>query len=200
MNYPQTYNEKHPLLESAIPYNHSLAPLFIRDTIYSLIPEGTQHVLVACIGSNRISGDSLGPFVGTLLNNSYSNHLSVIGNLQNPLDAATLIPELSRFVIPQNSFVIAVDSVIGSVDFVHTIIVREGLLQPGAGLDKTLPPMGDCSIMGVTIDRESAIEDSLIYTNLHIVYKMATNIAKGISLAVRLYFQYPSSHPVLPLG
>lgn len=96
-----------------------------------------------------------------------------------------------------NCFVIAVDSVVGTVDLINTIVVREGSLLPGVGLGNSLPPIGDCSIMGVTVDKDRPIETSLTYSNLHIIYKMATNIAKGISLAVRLYFKYPSSHPVL---
>ncbi|MEO2076061.1 MAG: spore protease YyaC [Bacillus sp. (in: firmicutes)] len=197
MTLQTTFTKKNLLVEKITPYNHSLAPLFIRDTIHSIIPEGIQHIFVLGIGSSRISGDSLGPFVGTLLQHSYPNHLTVLGNLQNPLDAETLGPELSYISIPQNSFVIAVDSVVGTVDLINTIVVREGSLLPGVGLGNSLPPIGDCSIMGVTIDKDTPIESSLIYTNLHVIYKMATNIAKGISLAIRLYFRYPSSHPVL---
>lgn len=36
--------------EGIIPYNHKLAPLFIRNTLYSLIPEGTEHFYVIGIG------------------------------------------------------------------------------------------------------------------------------------------------------
>ncbi|WP_299088499.1 DUF1256 domain-containing protein [uncultured Metabacillus sp.] len=74
-------NRKRAMLEGIIPYNHKLAPLFIRNTLYSLIPEGTEHIYVVGIGSNLINGDSLGPFVGTLLQDLYPEHLSIIGNL-----------------------------------------------------------------------------------------------------------------------
>lgn len=197
MDHQQVYTNKQPLFEKITPYNHSLAPLFIRDAIRSLIPEETQHIFVVCIGSSRISGDSLGPFVGTLLQQSYPNHLTVLGNLQNPYDAETLFPELTRISIPTGSFVIAVDSVIGSFDLMNTIVISDRSLRPGIGLGNILPLIGDCSIMGVTVDKDQSLESSLLYSNLHVIYKMASNIAKGISLAVRLYFRYPPSHPVL---
>ncbi|MEH7484317.1 spore protease YyaC [Neobacillus drentensis] len=188
---------RHALSERIIPFNHRLAPLFIRDSLHSLIPEGTEHIYVIGIGSNVISGDSLGPFVGTLLHNLYPKHLTVFGNLESPLDAQTLIPQVSRLTLPQNSFVIAIDSVLGSERIVNTIVVRDGSLLPGAGLGKKLPPMGDCSIMGVVQENDPRLECSLLSTNLHLIFTMATNIAKGISLAVRQYYKYPSLHPIL---
>ncbi|MDN3015402.1 spore protease YyaC [Paenibacillus sp. BSR1-1] len=180
-----------------IPYNHKLAPLFIRNTLHSLIPVGTKHIYVVGIGSNRISGDSLGPFVGTLLSNLFPGHLTVLGNLQSPMDAKTLIPALTRLSLPENSFVVAIDSVLGSVGIVNSIVVREGALLPGEGLGIPLPPIGDCSVMGVVLENDPSMESSLFITNLHLIYTMAVNIAKGISLAVRQYFNYPSNHPIL---
>ncbi|MBV7506594.1 spore protease YyaC [Bacillus sp. sid0103] len=188
---------KRALFERMIPFNHKLAPLFIRDSLHSIIPEGTEHIFVMGIGSNIINGDSLGPFVGTLLQNLYPKHLTVVGNLLSPLDAQALVPRVSRITLPKNSFVIAIDSVLGSKRFVNSIVVRDSSLLPGSGLGKNLPPIGDCSIMGVVLDNDPTMECSIFSTNLHLIYTMATNIAKGISLAVRQYYKYPSDHPIL---
>jgi putative sporulation protein YyaC len=196
------YNQKDmdtriSMLEGIIPYSHKLAPLFIRNTLYNLIPEGTEHIYVVGIGSNLINGDSLGPFVGTLLQDMYPNHLTVLGNLKSPLDATTIVPRFSDIALPNNSFVVAIDSVLGSEGIVNTIVVREGSLRPGIGLGHNLPSIGDCSVMGVVLENDPAVESSLFYTNLHLIYTMATNIAKGISLAIRQYFKYPSNQPIL---
>jgi putative sporulation protein YyaC len=187
----------HSNIETLIPYDHKLAPLFIRNTLYSLIPEGTEHIYVVGIGSSRINGDSLGPFVGTLLQKLYPKHLTVLGNLQTPLDATTLVPELSHMILPAKSFVIAIDSVLGPKAIVDSIVVREGSMFPGEGLGQNLPAIGDCSMMGVVSEKNFAVERSLLYTNLHLIYTMASNMAKGISLAVRQYFNYPSTNPLL---
>jgi putative sporulation protein YyaC len=180
-----------------IPYNHRLAPLFIRQALYSLIPQGTDHIYVIGIGSSRISGDSLGPFVGTLLKNSFPERLTVLGNLQSPLDATTLLPELSTFTFRKNSFIIAVDAVLGSEDVVNSIVVNDGPIVPGIGLGNILPPIGDCSITGVVLENDPALKNSLLCTDLNLIYTMATSIAKGISLTIRQYFKYPSDQPIL---
>jgi putative sporulation protein YyaC len=179
-----------------IPYNDRLAPLYIRQALYSLIPDGTEHIYVIGIGSSRINGDSLGPFVGSLLKNNFSDHLTVLGNLQAPLDATTLVPELGQLSFQKNSFVIAIDSVLGSEDNVNSIVVKDGPVVPGVGLGNILPPIGDCSIIGVVLENDPALKNSLLCTDLNLVYTMATSIAKGISLTVRQYYKYPSSQPL----
>ncbi|MCM3691341.1 spore protease YyaC [Neobacillus niacini] len=180
-----------------IPYNHRLAPLFIRQALYSLIPEGTNHIYVVGIGTSTISGDSLGPFVGTLLKNCYPKHLTVLGNLQSPLDATTLVPEVTNYPFQKNSFVLAIDSVFGSEEMVNSIVVNEGPIVPGIGLGNILPPIGDSSITGVVLENNPALKDSLLCTDLNLIYTMATSIAKGISLTIRQYFKYPSDQPIL---
>lgn len=180
-----------------IPYNDRLAPLYIRQALYALIPDGTEHIYVIGIGSSRINGDSLGPFVGSLLKNNFPNHLTVLGNLQAPLDATTLIPELGQISFQKNSFVLAIDSVLGSEEFVNSIVVKDDPIVPGVGLGNILPPIGNCGITGVVLENDPALKNSLLCTDLNLVYTMATSIAKGISLTVRQYFQYPSYQPIL---
>jgi putative sporulation protein YyaC len=180
-----------------IPYNHRLAPLYIRQALYSLIPDGTEHIYVVGIGSSRITGDSLGPFVGTLLKNCFPEHLTVLGNLQSPLDATTLVPELTPITFRRNSFVLAIDSVLGSEEMVNSIVVNGGPLVPGIGLGNILPPIGDCSIKGVILENDPVLKHSLLCTDLHLVYTMAAAIAKGIALTARQYFKYPSDHTIL---
>ncbi|MFJ5762262.1 spore protease YyaC [Neobacillus sp. NPDC093182] len=180
-----------------IPYNDRLAPLYIRQALYSLIPDETEHIYVIGIGSSRINGDSLGPFVGSLLKNNFSDHLTVLGNLQAPLDATTLVPELGQLSFRKNSFVLAIDSVLGSEEYVNSIVVKDGPMVPGVGLGNILPPIGNCSITGVVLENDPALKNSLLCTDLNLVYTMATSIAKGISLTVRQYFKYPSYQPIL---
>ena len=180
-----------------IPYDHKIAPLLIRNALFQHIPKTTEHIYVVGIGSNQINGDSLGPFVGTLLQHKFQAHLSVIGSLQFPLDATNLVNEYTKICLPQNSFVIAIDSVLGSKNLFQSIVIKDGPILPGEGLGKQLPAIGHCSIMGVVLEKDVQEQSTLFHTNLHLIYTMTTNIAKGISLAVRQFFQYPSNYPIL---
>jgi putative sporulation protein YyaC len=195
----QGMNEKPSMHLGKIDYNHKLAPLLIRSSLLSIIPDEISHIYVLGIGSNQINGDSLGPLVGTLLNDLYPNHLTVIGNLKSPLDATTIEEEITKMNFSKNSFVVAIDSVLGRKDMVNTIVVKNGALTPGIGLGNHLPSIGDCSVMGVVLENDPVLHSSLLYTNLHIIFTMATNIARGISIAVRQIFKYPAQDPVLLL-
>lgn len=187
------------ICQGFIPYNYKLAPLYIRNILHTLIPASTQSIYVLGIGSNRITGDSLGSFVGTLLHNLYPSHMKILGSLASPLDATTLGHELSRTKFPKKSFVITVDSVLGTIETKNSMLIRKGPFKPGAGLGHHFPSIGDCSVMGIVHEKDVSAESSLIFTNLHLIYTMAINIAKGISLAVRQFFNYPSDQPLLTL-
>lgn len=189
-------DSNHYIHQGIIPYNHALAPLLIRNELFSHIPKDTQHIYVIGIGSNQINGDSLGPFVGTLLQHKFPNHLTVLGNLQYPLDATNLASEYAQLSLPPKSFVIAIDSVLGSKNIVQSILIKEGSMRPGEALGQQLPSIGDCSIMGVVLENNPHDQSHLFHTNLHLIYTMTTNIAKGISLAVRQFFNYPCTYPI----
>jgi putative sporulation protein YyaC len=179
-----------------ISYDNPLAPLLIRNHLFSLIPPYVDHLIVLCIGSNRINGDSLGPFVGTLLANLYSKHMTVIGNLKQPVDAMNIKEMIKQIRTTPSTYTIAIDSVVGVSDYIHTIVIRTGSLAPGSALGKKLPAVGDMSIMGVMMedDKDAA---ALPYTNLHVVYQMAKAIALGISLTVRQRFGYEPASSIL---
>ncbi|ABO66259.1 spore protease YyaC [Geobacillus thermodenitrificans] len=177
-------------------YNDPLAPLLIRNELFSLLPAHVRHLTVVCIGSNRINGDSLGPFVGTLLENAYPDHLTVIGTLQQPVDATNIRQVHQQLQNKDDSYILAIDSIVGPRPFVHTIAILPGALAPGTALGKSLPRIGDISIMGVMME-DTADVSALPYTNLHIVYQMAKVIAIGLSLTIRQRYGYETSAPLL---
>lgn len=172
----------------AIPYDRPIAPLLVRNGLFSCLPKHIEQIAVLCIGSNRINGDSLGPFVGTLLNGLYPEHLQIIGNLKQPIDATNLEATIQNLSLPPHTWLLAVDSIIGKADYVHHIVVRQGNMRPGSALGKQFPAVGDASIMGVVLEEGDVISNTLPYTNLHVVYEMARAIATGIALTARQYF------------
>ena len=63
--------------------------LQLENMINSLISPG-QPIVVMCIGSDRSTGDSLGPLTGYKLKKARLNNISVIGTLNHPVHAANL--------------------------------------------------------------------------------------------------------------
>lgn len=109
-----------------------------------IVPEGKQLYFV-CIGTDRSTGDSFGPLVGMML--KQHGIPNVIGCLDKPCHAMNLEEMLTT--IPEDAFVVGIDACLGQVSNVGRINVGAGPVRPGAGVNKTLPHVGDAHITGI---------------------------------------------------
>ena len=141
-----------------------------------------KKVLFACIGTDRATGDCLGPLVGTNL-----KHLgyTVLGTLDEPLHALNLIQELKKVSSTYNpDIVVAIDACLGKLEEIGNITLSNSPLIPGAALHKELPTVGDISIMGI-VNMGGYFELQVLQcTRLHTVMKLASDITHLIWQAV----------------
>ncbi|WP_330948790.1 spore protease YyaC [Virgibacillus sp. MG-45] len=150
----------------------------IGDKLISWFPSVPREYVVVCIGTDRSTGDALGPLVGSFLTEMKPRHLSIFGTLEHPVHATNLheyIKEINH--VHKNPFIIAVDACLGKTHSVGKIIATEGPLQPGAALNKPLPAVGDVHLTGV-VNVSGFMEYSVLQnTRLAIVVEMAKKIA-----------------------
>lgn len=141
-----------------------------------------KKVLFTCIGTDRATGDCLGPLVGTSLKRL---GYAVLGSMDEPLHAQNLIQELQKVSTIYNpDLVLAIDACLGRLEEIGTITLANFPLRPGAGVHKDLPPVGDISIMGfVNIGGFLEIQ-TLQCTRLHTVMKLSTEITHLIWQAI----------------
>ena len=140
---------------------------------------GKKNVLFLCIGSDRSTGDSLGPLVGYKLERKGTGKL--LGTLKKPVHAVNLEETVSRIGTEyQDSVVVAVDASIGRHEHVGYITVGLGALKPGLGVRKNLSAVGDIFITGI-VGSGSSLEPLLLQnTRLSVVMEMADCICEGI--------------------
>ena len=143
-----------------------------------------ESIIIACIGTDRSTGDSLGPLVGTLLSEKMNSTFSVYGTLEDPIHAVNLEEKMNEIHAKhKNSFIIAVDACLGRVKSVGTVQILPGPLKPGAGVNKNLPEVGDMHITGI-VNVSGFMEFFVLQnTRLNLVLKMARTIADSIDLA-----------------
>lgn len=149
--------------------------------IYKGIMEGYKSIVFVCIGTDRSTGDSLGPLVGYKINVAPQKNVYIHGSLENPVHAKNLnktMEEISREYI--KPFIVAIDACLGKMEQVGCILIGEGPVKPGSVLNKDLSPIGNISIMGIV--NIGGFMDFLILQNtrLCLVMKMAEFIANGI--------------------
>lgn len=144
-------------------------------------------VIVLCIGTDRSTGDCLGPLVGHKLSAMHNNNrFLVYGTLDNPVHAKNLKETLAEIRdLYTNPFTIAVDASLGTMERIGHITIAEGPLRPGAGVKKTLPSVGDMHVSGI-VNFGGFMEYLILQnTRLSLVMKMANIISSGIHYSFR---------------
>ncbi|MGE5549979.1 MAG: spore protease YyaC [Bacteroidota bacterium] len=141
----------------------------------------TRRLAVLCIGTDRSTGDCLGPLIGTKLSTSLAANVMVLGTLDRPVHAVNLVEAMDnlRSWAP-DPFVIAIDACLGRTESVGYISLKEGPLQPGTGVNKNLPSVGDFHIIGIV--NVGGFMEYLVLQNtrLSLVMRMAEIIAEGL--------------------
>lgn len=153
------------------------------------IPTITSRPIVfLCIGTDRSTGDSLGPLIGTLLEEKRLPSFYVYGTLDEPIHAVNLEDRLKEIQMKHvNPFIVGIDACLGRMKNVGMIQVGNGPVKPGAGVNKELPAVGDIHITGI-VNVSGFMEFFVLQnTRLNLVMKMARTIADGIYLAGLLY-------------
>ncbi len=154
---------------------------FLRAAGYSY----DRDLVVLCIGTDRSTGDSLGPFVGTRLTHMARRRFHVYGTLDKPVHADNFQKHLERiYRLHHQPFIIAVDASFGRLENIGYIKVKPGPLNPGSGVNKKLPKVGDIQIIGIISEHNIFRHLTLHTVRLNMVVKMAGIIAKGISRAL----------------
>ncbi|MRG87962.1 spore protease YyaC [Salinibacillus xinjiangensis] len=152
-------------------------------TLYEWIPHNRQELIIVCIGTDRSTGDSLGPLVGTLLTEQAKSlhYIKIYGTLDSPVHAKNLTEHVNKIQEShQNPFIIAIDACLGKQSSIGSIITGIGSMKPGAAVQKHLPDIGDIYISGV-VNMSGYMEYFVLQnTRLSIVMNMAKQIAQSL--------------------
>lgn len=138
-------------------------------------------VVIVCIGTDRSTGDCLGPLVGSKMVSIKGHRFVVYGTLDEPVHASNLNDKLNQINESHpNAVIVAIDACLGHLENVGCVNLGEGSLQPGAGVHKTLPAVGQLHITGVV--NVGGFMEYLVLQNtrLNLVMKLANLITDGL--------------------
>ena len=154
-----------------------------------------RRIVVVCVGTDRSTGDSLGPLVGTSLSKYRSPFFDLYGTLEEPVHAMNLdetLIDINKHV--RKPFVIGIDACLGQAASVGCIQVGTGPVRPGAGVNKDLPPVGDIHITGI-VNVGGFMEYFVLQnTRLHLVMRMADIIAHSLFSSI-MKCTRPATYP-----
>lgn len=136
--------------------------------------------IIVCIGTDKCIGDCLGPLIGTALKER-NLPIPVYGTLESPIHALNINKEILKIKSSHpNSLIIAIDACLGDAKSIGELFVRSEPLKPGKGVGKTLPSVGDFSIIGI-VDSSSKTD---LFSNRAIRLNLIMDISKVITNAL----------------
>jgi putative sporulation protein YyaC len=143
-----------------------------------------RDLVIVCIGTDRSTGDSLGPLVGSKLEKENLRRFHIYGTLESPVHAINLEERLQEIKTNHyKPFILAIDACLGRMTSVGKISLSEGPVQPGAAVQKKLPAVGDIHMTGI-VNVGGMMEYFVLQnTRLHTVMQMAETIAASIKAA-----------------
>ncbi|WP_352418381.1 spore protease YyaC [Proteiniborus sp.] len=185
-------NMKNTSVNSNSPFAKSTLSEFIYEHLIKYYDGNYDDIVILCIGTDRSTGDCLGPLTGYKLSyipRIYSK-VSVLGTLEEPVHAKNLEEKITYIYSSYNNpFVIAIDACLGKLERVGYINVAKGPLKPGAGVNKDLPNVGDIHVTGV-VNLGGFMEYIILQnTRLCTVMKMADIISSGFITSLWKFFK-----------
>lgn len=173
-----------------------------------------RPIVFLCIGSDRATGDSLGPFIGQQLlegerHNTKKEELSrsshslfhafwmpqktapkgdsiVFGTLHKPVHAVNLAQTISHIYSQlKNPYLVAIDAALGARNHIGTVTLASGSLLPGIGVNKQLPSVGDVHITGIVNTLDCDNRNRILQTtHLSTVIDLSNFVSRGILQAL----------------
>lgn len=148
------------------------------------------EIILLCIGTDRSTGDCLGPLVGSKMDTLNQNMFTIYGTLDQPVHAANLnevIKEINQ--THPDAMIIAIDACLGHLENVGYINIGNGSLQPGAGVNKDLPRVGSIYVTGIV--NVGGFMEYLVLQNtrLNLVMRMADVMVQGLRQTMLIYQQ-----------
>ena len=134
-------------------------------------PHHWTDLVFLCIGTDRVTGDCLGPYV--------------YGTLVQPVHALNLCDTRKEILSRHpDSLIIAVDASLGQKKHLGYVTIANGALYPGAAVHKKLPPVGHIHITGIVNTAGMLEQLTLQTTRLSTVISIAEQISNGILLMI----------------
>lgn len=143
-----------------------------------------MNIVIVCFGTPDVSGDSLGPEIGTLLVEKYNVSAYVYGTVGNPVTAKTMSAFIAHVnAVHKESIVLAVDASLSTADKKFRFSFSDDGVCPAAAVGRK-KRFGDVGMLGVVGEKGKDNIHELIKSDRFMVQKLADKMAFVIKRAV----------------
>lgn len=148
------------------------------------VTKSGKDIVFLCIGTDRSTGDCLGPLVGEKLKSTLHDNICLFGTLEKPVHAKNLNDVIKEINVLYNKpFIVAIDACLGNIQNIGKVIIDEKPISPGSAVNKSLPQVGNISITGIV--NVSGCMEFMVLQNTRLYTVML--LADVISCAIHNY-------------
>ncbi len=178
----QIVNNVKSLAESSSEIDE-LAP-FVTALFNAITQKDNRDVVVVCFGTDAISGDALGPRVGSLLQEKYKLPAFVYGTEKFGINGKNMKKWIAFIrAVHGDAIYVAVDASLGQRGKVGQIVIREDGVCP-SGVTGKSARFGDLGILGVVAQNDGDPLMQLMSVSPLYINEMADKISNMINIAV----------------
>lgn len=140
-----------------------------------------RTIVFLCIGTDRSTGDSLGPLIGYKLRLVKNKNIRIYGSLEKPIHSNNLCEILDKIKTNFKSpFIITVNARLDTIRNVGKVFIENKPLYACSLLGKNVLPIGDMNISGIVNLLGNSEFMTLQNTRLYNVMSLADSISSGI--------------------
>ncbi|TDL65191.1 spore protease YyaC [Rhodococcus qingshengii] len=156
----------------------------ISTLLKEVLCETSKEIVFLCVGTDRSTGDALGPLVGTMLKEK-NIPFPVYGTLEQPVHALNIKKVIKdihqRYEEP---FIFGIDACLGDEGKIGSVFIKEGAFIPGNAVNNVLPSVGNYHLKAIVnyLDPISPVQ-SLNSTRLYTVKTLAEIVTEIITRA-----------------
>ncbi|NWQ41432.1 spore protease YyaC [Bacillus sp. EB106-08-02-XG196] len=153
----------------------------ISNTLKEVLCQTSKEIVFLCVGTDRSTGDSLGPMVGTMLKEK-NIPFPVYGTLEQPVHALNIkkiIKDIHKTY--DEPFIFGIDACLGDEGKIGSVFIKEGAFIPGNAVNNVLPSVGNYHLKAIVnyLDPLSPVQ-SLNSTRLYTVKILAEIVTEII--------------------
>ncbi|MDY2790658.1 MAG: spore protease YyaC [Lachnospiraceae bacterium] len=186
------------------------------NTLFHLLRKNAAFqtpIYILCIGTDKVTGDSLGPFVGHAIERELASlnekfrmlhlpEITLIGTLREPVHALNLSDTLHHLHCTSKEqgfsfddcLTLVIDAALGYPGHIGLVTLSNMPLAPGEGVHKKLPKVGQISITGIigeSLGSTRKCQLSLKNARLTELVELSEFISEGILASLRrLYLHF----------
>ena len=146
--------------------------------------ENYTNVVILCIGTIKIVGDSVGPLIGENIKNMENKYIQVYGTIKKTINfnnAKILLTEI--FSKYKNPYVITIDAALANKESIGKIFLNKGYIKIGKALEKSICFYSNLNVKCVVGENTNSKMQNLIElknVNEKEVRKIANMVSWGL--------------------